>query len=76
MRKGRVCTVKVATNARRESVSETPEGYIVRVNAPAREGKANERVMHLLALHLGISRSRIEIASGHTSKLKRVRIHS
>jgi uncharacterized protein len=44
------------------------------VQERAVEGKANEAVVKLLAKHLGVPRSRIELVSGATSRLKRFRI--
>jgi hypothetical protein len=42
------------------------------VNAPAAEGAANRACRETLAKALGVSKSRIEIVSGHKSREKRV----
>jgi uncharacterized protein (TIGR00251 family) len=64
-------TVQVKPNSRVEKVEELPSGeYLVRVNAPPTEGKANTRVTELLALYFKIPKSRIELASGGKSKKK------
>ena len=47
---------------------------IVRVRAPAHEGKANRRLTELLATRLRVPRSQIEIASGAGSAHKILRI--
>jgi uncharacterized protein len=44
------------------------------VRERAIDGKANEAVVKLLAEHLGVPRSRVELASGATSRIKRFRI--
>ncbi len=64
-------TVQVKPNSRRESVEVQPDGsYLVRVNAPPVEGRANERVLELLAEFLKIPKSRLELVSGHRGKRK------
>lgn len=44
----------------------------VRLTAPPVEGEANEACCAFLAKLLGVSRSRVEIVSGHTSRNKLV----
>jgi uncharacterized protein len=46
----------------------------VYVREPAVEGKANEAVVKLLAKHLGVSRSGLQLVSGATAKIKRFRV--
>jgi len=46
----------------------------MRVTAPPVRGKANRRVVLLVAKHLGVKRSQVEIVSGHSSRRKTVRI--
>jgi uncharacterized protein (TIGR00251 family) len=48
------------------------EGWKVRVAAPPESGKANDALVALLASTLGVSRSGIEILSGHGSRDKTV----
>jgi uncharacterized protein len=67
-------TVKVIAQARQESVEQDAGGFTVRVRAPARDGKANERLIELISGFLKIAKSRIRIDSGHTSKIKRIHI--
>lgn len=64
-------TVKVKPNSRENSVKEISNGYYeVWVSVPPEKGKANERVIKLLAEHLGIAKSRIFIEKGQTAKEK------
>ncbi len=44
------------------------------VREPAVDGKANNAVIRLLAAHLQLPRSRVELISGTTSRLKRFRV--
>jgi uncharacterized protein YggU (UPF0235/DUF167 family) len=44
------------------------------VREPAVDGKANEAVARLLAAHLQLPRSRIELVAGETSRQKRFRV--
>lgn len=44
------------------------------VQERAVDGKANDAVTKLLAQHLGVPRSRVELISGATARLKRFRV--
>jgi len=46
----------------------------IRLMAPPVEGKANRALQEFLAGRLGVSRSAVEILSGHASRQKRVRV--
>jgi len=48
----------------------------VYVRERAVDGKATEAVARLLAAHLSVPRSHVELVSGATSRLKRFRINS
>jgi hypothetical protein len=64
-------SVTVKPKAKKESVELQADGsYLVRVNAPPTEGRANERVIELLAQALDKPKSRIELISGHRGKKK------
>lgn len=64
-------SVSVKPNSRHESVEVQPDGsLLVRVNAPPTEGKANERVIKLLAEHFDVPKSNIELVAGHSGKKK------
>jgi uncharacterized protein (TIGR00251 family) len=47
----------------------------VKVTSPPVDGKANKALIQLLAKTLGISKGRVEIISGKSSRLKTIRIH-
>jgi len=63
--------VKVKPWAKVERVEELlPGSYQVYVNAPAQEGKANQRLVELLAAYFNVPKSSIEIISGQTARTK------
>lgn len=56
-------------------VEVAPDGQLtIYVREPAVDGKANDAVARLLAAHLQLPRSRVELISGTTSRLKRFRV--
>ncbi len=64
-------TVKVKPNARGNSIKETGlNTYDIRVSVPPEKGKANEKVIELLAKFLKIPKSAINLRSGSTSRNK------
>lgn len=68
--------VKVKPGSRKGPLVEVgPDGELtVYVRERAVDGKANEAVTRLLAAHLQLPRSRIELISGATARLKRFRV--
>lgn len=46
----------------------------VRVAAAPTDGAANEEVIKILAKAVGLPKSRLSIASGHTARLKRIEL--
>lgn len=48
--------------------------YSVSVRAPAREGKANEAVVELLAEHFSVPKSSIRIVRGDTARKKLIEV--
>ncbi len=67
--------VRVKTNARKNLVEKVEEGkFLVSVSVPPVEGKANERVIELLAGYFGKPKRNITIIRGATSKEKLVEV--
>ena len=63
--------VRVIPNARRTEFSGRREGeFVLRLSAPALEGKANREAAGFIAEHLGIARSRVTLVSGEKSRHK------
>ena len=67
--------VKVVPNSKKAKVEQT-EGGVLRVNvdAPAKEGKANKRLVEILAKYFSKPKSSIRIVKGWTSKNKVVEV--
>ncbi len=64
-------SIKVKPNSKKEGIIPNDDGSLtVRVNVPPVEGKANERVVELLAEHFDKPKSKITLVSGHKSKIK------
>ncbi|QTI71158.1 DUF167 domain-containing protein [Gordonia polyisoprenivorans] len=68
--------VTVKPNSRKGPLVQTgPDGSItIYVREPATEGKANKAVAELLAAHLGVPKSRVNLIGGATSRTKRFRV--
>lgn len=70
-----IITVKVVAGAKSsEVVGMHGEVLKVRIHAPREKGKANEELIRVLAKEMKVPESHIQILSGHTSSLKRVKI--
>ena len=68
----KIVNVKVTAGARTENIQEiAPDTLKVRVQTPPEKGKANDRVIELLAQYYKTSASRISLLSGATSLQKR-----
>lgn len=67
--------IQVKPNSRQESVQQQPDGsYKVSLNAPPTEGRANERLIEVLAEHFKVSKSRVSILKGAGSRKKVVEV--
>ena len=68
-------TVLVKPNAKEDTVQKLSDTeFLIRVKAPARDGKANEAVVNILSEFLNIPKSNIKIISGFKGKRKIVEI--
>jgi len=67
--------VRVIPNARKTEFSGWREDEVVlRLNAPALEGKANKAALEFIARHFGVSRSAVSLVSGEKSRHKIIQI--
>jgi uncharacterized protein (TIGR00251 family) len=67
--------VRVIPRARRSEVAGILDGALkVRLAAPPLEGAANEALVKFLAERLGVRARDVEILSGHTSRMKTIRV--
>lgn len=72
-REGCIFQVRVLPRSRRnEVVGLHGNALRIRLVAPPERGRANQALQEFLAGELGVSRSSVEILSGHTSRQKRV----
>jgi hypothetical protein len=72
---GVIFSVRVVSRASRSSIEGLYEDALrVRIAAPPIEGTANEELSRFLARALGVSLSKVEIVSGHATRMKIVRI--
>lgn len=63
--------VRVIPNAKRTEFAGRREGELVlRLNAPAVDGKANKAAVEFLADYFGISKSRVRLVTGERSRRK------
>lgn len=67
--------VMVKPQAKQETVTELADNhYLVAVRAPAKDGKANARLVELLAEHFHTAKSHIRILRGHAARKKLLEI--
>lgn len=71
-----IVVVRVKPGSRKGPLVEVGDDDSLTIYVPERavDGKANDAVIKLLAAHLGVPRSRVELISGATARLKRFRI--
>jgi hypothetical protein len=68
-----VLSCRVQPNSSKEGIGEIKnDALIIRLNAPAVEGKANDALIRFLSKHLGIAKSRISIIQGERNRNKLV----
>jgi uncharacterized protein (TIGR00251 family) len=67
--------VSVKPQAKKTAVKKVSEGeYVALVQAPAREGKANEALIELLATYFSVPKSSVRLIRGEGSRRKLVEI--
>lgn len=68
-------SVQVKPNARKDEVSLSDDGvYVVKVSVPPIEGRANERLIEILAEHFNKPKRSIQILIGKRGKHKIVEV--
>ena len=68
--------LKVKPNQRYDKVEKIGNEWQIRLKAPAVDGKANEHLIEFLSGVLDISKSKIILRKGKTSRLKCLEINS
>jgi len=70
-------SVRVQPKASRDEIIGPHENALkIRITAPPVDGKANTHLIRFLAKTFGVPKSRVEIVSGETGRLKRLRIQA
>ncbi len=68
-------SVKVKPNAKTSLVKTLEDNVLeVYVNAPAKDGKANDRLLEILSEHFKKPKSKIKLLKGQSSKIKLLEI--
>ncbi len=67
-------TVRVKPNSKKQDIRIEEGIYIISLNSPPLDGKANEELIEALADYFNVSKSKIKIISGHKGKIKIVDI--
>jgi len=72
---GVIFKIKVQPGAsKNEIVGVQQDALKIRISAPPIQGKANKALIGFLAKELGVKKSEVEIVSGHTSKIKKIKV--
>jgi len=72
---GVIFRVKVQPGAgKNEIVGVQGDVLKIKINAPPLKGKANKTLVDFLARKLDVKNSQVEIITGHTSRLKRIKV--
>ena len=66
--------VKVVPRAKKERIEEAEGGLKIYLSSPAQKGKANKRLIELLADYFKTKKYNIRIARGHTQREKLIEI--
>jgi uncharacterized protein (TIGR00251 family) len=66
-----IIKITVVANAKTALVTKIAENeYRVKVDAPPSNGRANERLIEIIASYFDVPKSKISIKAGHKSKHK------
>ena len=65
----RICTV-IKPNSKADSIEKVGDELLVRVKAPAVDGKANEAAVKLIAKYYDVPKTRVKLIRGATSRKK------
>ncbi|MBU1121383.1 MAG: DUF167 domain-containing protein [Candidatus Omnitrophota bacterium] len=69
-----IINVKVIPRAKKQRVQETDDELKVYLNEPAQDGKANKKLIEVLAKFFNTKKSNIEILKGLKSRQKIIQI--
>jgi len=67
--------VQIQPGSSKDQIISLHNGRLkIKISAPPVDGKANQNLIEFIAKALGVSKSKIEIVKGRTSKLKTLKI--
>jgi uncharacterized protein len=70
-----VLSIRVIPNSKKPEITKLSEdSYRIKIDAPAVDGKANARLLELLADYLGIRKSSLSIVKGIRNRDKVIKI--
>lgn len=70
-----IIQIKVTPNASKNQIVDRKEGVLyLRIKGVPEKGRVNEELIKFLSKELDIPKSSIEMVSGHTARLKRLKI--
>ncbi len=61
-------------SGKNEIVGVEGDALKIKINAPPLKGKANKALVDFLSRKLGVKNRQVEIISGHTTKLKKIKV--
>lgn len=68
-------SIKTVPNSKKTEIEKLNDtNYRIKLNAPAREGKANEKLIEVLSKYFNVSKSSVAIITGYKSRKKTVEI--
>ena len=72
---GVIFRIKVQPGAAKNEIVGAPgDALKIKIDAPPIKGKANEALIDFLAKKLSVKKSEVEIVSGHTSRVKKIKV--
>ena len=67
--------VQIQPRSSKDQIIGLHDGRIkIKISAPPVDGRANESLIEFMAKVLGVSKSKVEIVKGHTSKFKTLKV--
>jgi hypothetical protein len=67
----KIIKAKVSAGAKTEKIEEVePDFFKIRVSEPPEKGRANERVLEIVAEYFGVPKFRVFLKSGHSYREK------
>ena len=70
-----IIQVQIQPRSSKNEITGLHNGRLkIKISAPPVDGKANQNLIEFIAKELRVSKSKVEIVKGHTSKLKTLKV--